>query len=164
LFPAPLLDEAHHLLSAYRAQGLRLATAESCTGGLISALLTAIPGASQVVERGFVPYSNEAKSEALGVPPDLITAEGAVSSAVARAMAEGALRHSRADIALSVTGVAGPDGGSPTKPAGLVHLALARRGTPTLSQECRFGDVGRERVRSLAVWAALDLLKGALAS
>ncbi len=157
MFPLALQDEAARLLDAFRARGLRLATAESCTGGLIAALLTEIPGASEVLERGFVPYTNAAKHESLGVAAALIEVHGAVSEPVARAMAEGALAHSRADIAVSVTGVAGPGGGSATKPVGLVHLAAARRGGPTLHQECRFGDIGRGEVRLEAVAVALSL-------
>ena len=111
--------------------GLKLATAESCTGGLIAAILTEVPGSSDVFERGFVTYSNEAKTELLGVPAELIEKHGAVSEEVARAMASGALGHSRADIAVAVTGVAGPGGGTTAKPVGLVHLAAARRGSVT---------------------------------
>jgi nicotinamide-nucleotide amidase len=158
MFPTALRDEAARLLDACRQAGLKIATAESCTGGLVAGLLTEIAGSSDVVERGFVTYSNEAKIEALGVPADLIAAHGAVSEAVARAMAEGALRHARADIALSVTGVAGPGGGSAAKPVGLVHLACARRDRATLHQECRFGDIGREGVRLKSVEAALALV------
>jgi nicotinamide-nucleotide amidase len=162
MFPSAMLNEAARLLDAFRASGLRLATAESCTGGLVAALLTEIPGSSDVVERGFVTYSNAAKHESLGVPEALIVQHGAVSEAVARAMAEGALAHSHADIAVSVTGVAGPAGSSDAKPVGLVHLAAARSGQPTLHQECRFGDIGRTRVRLEAVAVALSLLRRAL--
>jgi nicotinamide-nucleotide amidase len=162
MFSASMLDEAARLLDAFRARRLRLVPAESCTGGLIAALLTEIPGSSDVVERGFVTYSNEAKQENLGVPAALIAAHGAVSEAVARAMAEGALTHSHADIAVSVTGVAGPGGASEAKPVGLVHLAAARAGGPTLHQECRFGDIGRGEVRSKSVEVALSLLRRAL--
>ena len=123
MFDDALIREAASLLDACRARALKLATAESCTGGLIAALLTEIPGSSDVVERGFVTYSNAAKTEQLGVPADLIATHGAVSEPVARAMAEGALSHSHADLAVSVTGVAGPGGGTATKPVGLVHLA-----------------------------------------
>lgn len=158
MFPPAMQDEAMRLLDAFRSQGLRLATAESCTGGLVAALLTEIPGSSDVVERGFVTYSNEAKMECLGVANDLLAAHGAVSEAVARAMAEGAVRHSHAAIAVSVTGVAGPGGGSEAKPVGLVHLAAARAGGATLHQECRFGDIGRAEVRARSVEAALALL------
>jgi nicotinamide-nucleotide amidase len=162
MFPSATQDEAARLLDAFRVRGLRLAMAESCTGGLIAALLTEIPGSSDVVERGFVTYSNAAKQENLGVPAALIEAHGAVSEAVARAMAEGALGHSHADIAVSVTGVAGPGGGSEAKPVGLVHLAVARAGGATLHQECRFGDIGRDQVRLKSVEVALSLLWRAL--
>ncbi len=163
MFPSAMLDEAARLLDAFRARRLRLATAESCTGGLIAALLTEIPGSSDVVERGFVTYSNAAKQESLGVAVALLEAHGAISEAVARAMAEGALAHSLADVAVSVTGVAGPGGGSAAKPVGLVHLAAARNGGPTLYQECRFGDIGRDLVRRKSVEVALSLLRQAMA-
>jgi len=162
MFPPPMQDEARRLLDAFRARGLKLATAESCTGGPIAGLLTEIPGSSDVVERGFVTYSNDAKLECLGVPEVLLDAHGAVSEAVARAMAEGAVRHARAAMAGSVTGVAGPGGGSEAKPVGLVHLAAARAGGATLHRECRFGDVGRGEVRARSVEAALALLWSAL--
>jgi nicotinamide-nucleotide amidase len=162
MFPPAMQDEARRLLDAFRARGLKLATAESCTGGLIAGLLTEIPGSSDVVERGFVTYSNEAKMECLGVPEALLQAHGAVSEAVARAMAEGAAKRARADVAVSVTGVAGPGGGSGSKPVGLVHLAAARAGGTTLHRECRFGDVGRGEVRARSVEAALALLWSAL--
>jgi nicotinamide-nucleotide amidase len=162
MFPSALQDEAARLLDACRTGAKRIATAESCTGGLIAALLTEIPGSSDVVERGFVTYSNEAKIEMLGVPADLIAAHGAISEAVARAMAEGALLASKADIAISVTGVAGPGGGSEAKPVGLVHLAAARAVGSTLHRECRFGDIGRDLVRFKSVEVALALLWQAL--
>src|SRR6185295_1657558 len=130
MFPADLLQLAEDFLHVCRRKSLTVCTAESCTGGLIAALLTEIPGSSDVVERGFVTYSNAAKAEQLGVPADLIAVHGAVSEPVARTMAEGALSHSHADLAVSVTGVAGPGGGSLAKPVGLVHLAAARRGAP----------------------------------
>ena len=141
-----------------RRQGLRLACAESCTGGLIAAYLTAIAGSSDVFERGFVTYTNEAKIEMLGVDASRIASEGAVSEVVARAMAEGALLHSPADVAIAVTGIAGPGGGSDDKPVGLVHIACAREGYPTSHQKCLFGDQGRNRIRLLSVAAALDIL------
>lgn len=162
MFPPPLLVEAERLLAAFRTRGRRIATAESCTGGLIAGLLTEIAGSSDVFERGFVTYSNDAKQECLGVPEGLIAAHGAVSEPVARAMAEGALAGSRADIAVSVTGVTGPGGGTAAKPVGLVHLAAARSGGATLHKEYRFGDIGREGVRIKAVEAALVLLREAL--
>lgn len=164
MFEERLMREADSLLEACRTRGLKLATAESCTGGLIAALLTEIPGSSDVVERGFVTYSNAAKTEQLGVPADLIAVHGAVSEPVARAMAEGALSHSHADLAVSVTGVAGPGGGSTAKPVGLVHLATARRGTPTLLQELRLGDIGRGPIRMATVEAALALIRRGLGS
>jgi nicotinamide-nucleotide amidase len=162
MFPSAMQDEAARLLEAFRAKGLRIATAESCTGGLVSALLTEVPDSSDVLERGFVTYSNEAKHESLGVANTMLATHGAVSEPVARAMAEGALRHSHADIAVSVTGLAGPGGGTDAKPIGLVHLAAARAGGPTLHQECRFGDIGRDQVRTKAVEFALSLLRRAL--
>jgi nicotinamide-nucleotide amidase len=150
------------LLDACRAKGWKLATAESCTGGLIAGALTAIPGSSDVVDRGFVTYSNAAKVEMLGVSPALIAAHGAVSEEVARAMAEGALAQSRADLAAAVTGIAGPGGGSAAKPVGLVHLAAAARAGATLHLECRFGDIGRDAVREATVREALGLLAAAV--
>ena len=159
MFPDDMLQEAADLLDACRGAGLKLATAESCTGGLIAGLLTEIAGSSDVVERGFVTYSNEAKQELIGVPAATIESHGAVSKATASAMAEGALDHARADISVSVTGVAGPGGGSAAKPVGLVHLAAARRGRPTIHRECRFGDIGRTEVRIASVRAALELIR-----
>jgi nicotinamide-nucleotide amidase len=157
-----LKERAAALLDVYRQKGLKIATAESCTGGLVAALLTEISGSSAVVERGFVTYSNEAKTELIGVPADLIGTHGAVSEPVARAMAEGAVAHSRADVAVGITGVAGPTGGTATKPVGLVHLGLARKGAPTIHLERRYGDLGRENVRRRAVEDALSLLEQAV--
>jgi nicotinamide-nucleotide amidase len=161
MFPPDLTARAAALLESCRAAGLKIVTAESCTGGLVAGLLTEIPGSSAVVERGFVVYSNEAKQELLHVPVETIRAEGAVSEATARSMAEGALSASRADIAVSVTGVAGPDGGTPTKPVGLVWFGLARRDRRTVAREERFGDIGRAKVRLVSVGVALDLLEAA---
>ena len=155
-------DRAAALLDAYRQRGLKIATAESCTGGLVAALLTEIAGSSAVVERGFVTYSNEAKTELIGVPASLIAAHGAVSEPVARAMAEGAVAHSYADVAVAITGIAGPGGATATKPVGLVHFGLARKGTATVHLERRYGDLGRENVRRRAVEDALLLLEQAL--
>ena len=154
-----LVVEATALLAICRAKGLKLATAESCTGGLVAAILTEIPGSSDVVERGFVTYSNEAKIEMLSVPASLITKHGAVSKEVARAMALGALKHSRADIAVSVTGVAGPGGGSAEKPVGLVHFGACRKGQEVQHTEQRFGDIGRHEVRMRSVAEALALAR-----
>lgn len=162
MFAAGLIALAEAVLAEARSKGLMLATAESCTGGLIAGLLTGIPGSSEVLERGFVTYSNRAKAEMLGVDPALIARQGAVSAEVARAMAEGALAHSGADAAIAVTGIAGPGGGSADKPVGLVHLAAARRGGETRHQACRFGDIGRDAVRLASVEAALVLLRAVL--
>ncbi len=152
-----ILTEAAAVLERLRACGLRLATAESCTGGLIAAALTHIPGSSDVVDRGFVTYSNEAKTEMLGVPAALIAANGAVSEPVAAAMAEGAVARSLADVAVSVTGVAGPGGGSAEKPVGLVWFGLARRGQAVHTERHIFpGD--RAGVREATVARALMLL------
>jgi nicotinamide-nucleotide amidase len=147
------------LMVSAKAKALKIATAESCTGGLVAAAITAIPGASAVLERGFVTYSNEAKTEMLGVPAELIERRGAVSQEVALAMVEGALKNSRADIAVAVTGVAGPDGGSEQKPVGLVHIAAAKRGGARLHEERRFGDIGRNEVQAESAVAALALLQ-----
>jgi nicotinamide-nucleotide amidase len=161
MFSEALKSEAAALLDALRRRELKLATAESCTGGLIAALLTEIPDSSDVVDRGFVTYSNDAKTETLGVPARLIAEHGAVSREVAVAMADGAIAHSRAELAVAVTGVAGPSGGSPQKPVGLVHIAAARLGRSPLHQECRFGDIGRDQIRIKAVEVALALLRRA---
>lgn len=155
---ADILTQAEDLLIACRAAGVMVATAESCTGGLIAASLTAIAGSSDVVERGFVTYSNQAKTELVGVDPALIDIHGAVSEPVARAMADGAVARSRADLAISVTGVAGPGGGSADKPVGLVWFGCARRGEATTSTSRVFpGD--RMAVRRATVALALDLLR-----
>ena len=152
-----ILDQAISVLAACRARGLMLATAESCTGGLIAAALTAIAGSSDVVDRGFVTYSNAAKTEMLGVPERLIAAEGAVSAPVARAMAAGALDRSRAAIAVAVTGVAGPGGGTEAKPVGLVWFGLAVLGGEVRSESLVFaGD--RAAVRAATVSHALALI------
>ena len=158
MFPPDLLDIATRLLAECRARHLKLATAESCTGGLIAGLLTEIAGSSDVVERGFVTYSNEAKSELVGVPPELIARVGAVSEEVARAMAEGAVARAKVDLAVAVTGIAGPGGATPGKPVGLVHFACARAGRPMLHERHEFGEIGRGPVRLTSVALALDLL------
>jgi len=158
-----LLRAAKTLLVQAQARGLKLATAESCTGGLIAATLVRVPGSSALLERGFVTYSNDAKIEMLGVPEALIARRGAVSAEVAMAMAEGALAHARVELALAVTGIAGPEGGSPEKPVGLVHIAAARKSGPRLHEEKRFGAIGRENVQRETVLAALALLMRVLA-
>ena len=156
-----LVEQAGQLLDALRERRLMLATAESCTGGLISAYLTEVPGSSDVLERGFVTYSNQAKMQMLGVPAELIDEYGAVSEQVACAMAEGALTHSAADIAVSVTGVAGPGGGSVDKPVGLVCFAVARRGAAAKPSQQTYGDIGRGTVREKSVAEAFTLIRSA---
>ena len=159
MFPPALIDRAATLLAACRARGLKIAAAESCTGGLVAGLLTEIPGSSAVVERGFVVYSNLAKQEMLGVPQATLAEWGAVSAATARAMAEGALARSAADLAVAITGVAGPDGGTAEKPVGLVWFGAARRGDAPQTLERRFGPLGRTAIRLAAVETALELLE-----
>ncbi len=156
---AELKKSASDLLDELRSQGLMLSAAESCTGGLISACLTDIPGSSDVLERGFVTYSNAAKTEMLGVPPEIIETNGAVSEEVAIAMASGALAHSKAGISVAVTGIAGPGGGSDDKPVGLVHIAGQRRGGSVTHIRCEFGDIGRSEVRERTVAEALRLVR-----
>ncbi len=162
IFNEILAARAAALLERCRQAGVMIATAESCTGGLVAALLTEIPGSSSVVERGFVTYSNEAKNELIGVPMELISAYGAVSPQVACAMAEGAIAHSRAQLSVAITGVAGPGGGSPEKPVGLVQFATAFKGGETIAVEKRFGELSRAKIRWLAVETALDLLESRL--
>src|SRR5580704_15218959 len=159
MFPSPLLRLPEVVIVDARERKLRIATAESCTGGLIGGLLTEIPGSSDVFERGFIVYSNRAKSDMLGIPGDLIADMGAVSEAVARAMAEGAVENSNAHVAVAVTGVAGPGGGTKLKPIGLVHIAAARERRSILHEAHRFGDIGRGEIRIKAVEAALLLLQ-----
>lgn len=159
-FDVTLLENAKALLALCRDKGLQIATAESCTGGLIAGCLTEIAGSSDVVERGFVTYSNAAKNEMLGVPADMIETHGAVSAEVAEAMARGALDRSHADLAVSATGIAGPGGATPNKPVGLVYLGIARRGGPARADRFVFpGD--REAVRIATVVEALRLLREA---
>ncbi len=158
----PILELAHAVLAKARDNNLRIVTAESCTGGLIAAMLTEVPGSSDVLDCGFVVYSNRAKSDLLGIPADLIAAQGAVSEAVARAMAERALKNSDAQIAVAATGIAGPGGGTALKPVGLVHIAAAREGHATLHEKHRFGDVGRSEIRYRSVEAGLCLLQRVL--
>ena len=150
-FDPALEDRARRLVERYATAGLKIVTAESCTGGLVAGLITEIAGSSAVLERGFVVYSNEAKVGLLGVAPETLAAVGAVSAQTAREMAAGALEHSRADISVSITGVAGPGGGSAEKPVGLVHFACARRNGPVVHVERRFGDIGRSAVRRAAI-------------
>jgi nicotinamide-nucleotide amidase len=163
-----MVVSARRVLDACFARKLKIALAESCTGGLVAATLTEIPGSSHVFERGFVTYSNEAKQDLLGVPAELFAAQGAVSDEVAEAMANGALAHSRAQIALSVTGVAGPDGGTAEKPVGLVHFGLAQAERPTLLVRKHFTGahgkpLSRADIRRQAVLTGLQLLLEAAA-
>jgi nicotinamide-nucleotide amidase len=161
MLPETTLHEAESLLAACRSRGIMVATAESCTGGLIAAALTAIGGSSDVVDRGFVTYSNDAKNHMIGVPLALIKSHGAVSGQVAAAMAEGALARSRAAIAVSVTGVAGPAGGSAEKPVGLVWFGLARAGAPVITERQVFpGD--RTSIRAATVSFAFKMIRAAL--
>jgi nicotinamide-nucleotide amidase len=159
-----LVVRATALIHACAGLGLTIATAESCTGGLLAGLLTEVPGSSAVLERGFVTYSNAAKTDMLGVPAELIAQYGAVSGPVAGAMAEGAIAFSRAHIAVSITGVAGPGGGSADKPVGLVHFARTERGGETYRHEKRFDDNGRAGIRRAALDYALSLLEERIAS
>jgi nicotinamide-nucleotide amidase len=159
MFDEHLLMLARLTLDEAQQRRLKIVTAESCTGGLIAGLLTEIPGSSATVERGFVVYSNKAKEEMLGVPGDLIADAGAVSEPVVRAMAEGALKESRANIAVAVTGVAGPGGGTPLKPVGLVHFAVARENKPIFHQAMRFGEIGRNKVRLATIETALEMVR-----
>ena len=156
-----MMSRAAALLDAYRGKSLKIATAESCTGGLVAALLTEISGSSAVVERGFVTYSNEAKTELIGVPADLIATHGAVSEPVARAMAEGALTHSRADVAVGITGVAGPTGGTAHKPVGLTFIGVAWEGGSQIKRVMYAGD--RAAIRDRAAHGVLWLLHDKLA-
>jgi nicotinamide-nucleotide amidase len=159
LLPAALVAKAREVIDANRAAGRRITVAESCTGGLVSAALTEIPGSSAVLDRGFVTYSNESKQETLGVPTDIIDAFGAVSVATAWAMAQGALKHSGADIAVAISGIAGPEGGSKQKPVGTVVFARAVRGSEDVDAEERFLDAtNRATVRRQAALVALELL------
>jgi nicotinamide-nucleotide amidase len=158
MFSSPLLRLAEVVVADARAAKLRIATAESCTGGMIGTLLTEIPGSSAVFDRGFIVYTNRSKQDLLNVPGDLIADMGEVSEAVARMMAEGAVENSNAQLAVAVTGIAGPGGGTAMKPIGLVHIAACREGRSILHEEQRFGDIGRTEVRLKTCEAALSLL------
>jgi nicotinamide-nucleotide amidase len=161
MLPEATLEEAKSLLAVCRSKGIMLATAEGCTGGLIAAALTGIAGSSDVVDRGFVTYSNEARNQMVGVPMPLIEAHGAVSAQVAAAMADGALARSRAAIAISVTGVAGPGGGSVAKPVGLVYFGLARTGILAITERKIFpGD--RAAIRAATVSHVFKMIRAAL--
>ena len=150
------------LLQQCRLHGVKIATAESCTGGMLAALITSVPGSSDVFDCSFVTYSNEAKKRMLHVSHDIIADHGAVSRECSLAMAHGAILESAATLAVSITGIAGPGGGTSAKPVGLVHLACARRNGATLHREERFGDIGRDAVRVASVEVALELLESQL--
>ncbi len=158
MFPKAVRELAQAVIERARSRGVMLATAESCTGGLVAAALTAIPGSSDVVAGGLVTYSNAAKTRLLGVDAALVAAAGAVSEPVARAMAAGAAARFGADLAVAITGIAGPGGGSADKPVGLVHFASADAESETRHREARFGDIGRDEVRMASVEVALEML------
>jgi len=157
-WPKDIEDAARAIIEDFSARGLTVATAESCTAGLIAGALTEIAGSSSVFDRSFVTYSNEAKQQMIGVCAETLKAHGAVSRPTALEMAEGALRQSGAAVTVAVTGIAGPGGGSPEKPVGLVHLAAARKDRETLHREMRYGDIGRSAVRLATVRTALEML------
>ena len=158
MFPSSIENLARMVLATAREKNMTLATAESCTGGLIAAALTEIPGSSDVFDRGFVTYSNNAKRDMLGVSGELIVDLGAVSEPVARAMAEGAMVVGEVDAAVAVTGVAGPGGGTPLKPVGLVHIACAIKGQNIMHDFFQFGDIGREEIRARTAEEALQMM------
>ncbi|MDX0953189.1 nicotinamide-nucleotide amidohydrolase family protein [Sinorhizobium medicae] len=158
MWPADIEQKARHIIRDFTARGLKLATAESCTGGLIVGALTEVAGSSSVIDRGFVTYSNEAKIEMLGVAGETLAAHGAVSRETAVEMALGTVTNSASDFAVAVTGIAGPSGGSAEKPVGLVHLAAAGRDGAMRHREMRYGDLGREAIRLATVRTALDLV------
>ena len=158
LFPADIEAQAAEIVKRFTQRHLMVATAESCTGGLIAGALTDIAGSSAVVDRGFVTYTNEAKQQMLGVRQDTLVQFGAVSKETALQMVHGALFRSRASVAVAVTGIAGPGGGSGAKPVGLVHLAAKSRSGALLHREMRYGDIGRNAVRLATVRTALDMI------
>jgi len=154
-----LVEQARTLLDLCRTRRLKITTAESCTGGLVAATLTDIPGSSDVVDRAFVTYSNAAKQTMLGVAPALLERYGAVSRETAEAMARGALAHAPVHLAVAITGIAGPGGAVPGKPVGLVHFAACSRTRRIVHQERQFGNIGRTQVREASVALALDMLR-----
>lgn len=158
LFPQEVIDKAEWVIRLLIKKEMMTATAESCTGGLIAAALTEVSGSSAVVDRGFVTYSNDAKMDMLGVQADTLKRFGAVSQQTAFEMAKGALSHSKAQIAIAVTGIAGPGGGSAEKPVGLVHLAVASQDGRLAHREMLYGDIGRDKVRMATVATALDMI------
>lgn len=158
MWPNDIQATASKIIADFTARGLKVATAESCTGGLIAGALTEISGSSAVVDRGFVTYSNDAKIQMLGVDPATLAAHGAVSRQTAVEMARGAVARSEADFAVAVTGIAGPGGGSPEKPVGLVHLSATGRNGTALNREMHYGDIGRDAVRLATIRTALEML------
>lgn len=162
MFSDLIINLANEILDLCRAEKLQIATAESCTGGLIIGALTEIAGSSDVVDRGFITYTNQAKIDMLSVSTETLKTYGAVSAETARAMVRGALNNSTSDIAVSVTGIAGPGGGSKEKPVGLVHMATARRDGKIIHEKHNFGDIGRQKVREATIIAAFTLLKQAI--
>ncbi|MBY3228458.1 CinA family protein [Rhizobium laguerreae] len=164
LFPDDILSAAEAIVRDFTAAGLMISTAESCTGGLIAGALTEISGSSAVVDRGFVTYTNSAKIEMLGVQAETLSRFGAVSEETARQMVHGALFRSRADIAVAVTGIAGPGGGSAEKPVGLVHLAAKSRAGALIRRKVLYGDIGRSEVRLATIRTALEMVRSLLAA
>jgi nicotinamide-nucleotide amidase len=158
MFDLVTLESAEHLLEVCKRKKLTVTAAESCTGGLVAAALSAISGSSSVLDRGYVTYSNRAKEEMLGVTPTTLDAHGAVSRECAEEMAKGALSRANVDLSVSITGIAGPTGGTPEKPVGLVHFAAASRGGRLIAFEGQYGDVGRSQVRRLSLLQALAML------
>src|ERR1700742_5319434 len=162
MFSLEIVTLARLLVDEARERSLRIVTAESCTGGLVAGAICQVAGASDVFERGFVTYSNRAKQELLGIPGDLIADLGAVSEPVARMMAEGALENSNAHLAVAITGVAGPGGGTELKPVGLVHFATIRANQSVQHRVERFGDIGRAAIQLASVEVALEMLRARL--
>lgn len=163
MFPERIFNLALLVSDELRERRLRVTTAESCTGGLVAALFTEISGSSKVFDRGFVTYSNRAKEEVLGVPGDLLADYGAVSEPAARMMAEGALEVGRANIAVAITGIAGPEGGTPMKPVGTVHFACLRENRALVHEMVQFGPIGRAEVRMASVEKALEMIREQIA-
>ncbi|ASR06540.1 CinA family protein [Rhizobium sp. PEPV16] len=162
LFPQDIISTAEAIVRDFTAAGLMISTAESCTGGLIAGALTEISGSSAVVDRGFVTYTNSAKMEMLGVQAETLLRFGAVSEETARQMVHGALFRSRAEIAVAVTGIAGPGGGSAEKPVGLVHLAAKSRAGTLIHRKMLYGDIGRSEVRLATIRTALEMVRSLL--
>ncbi len=158
MFDLTIMEAAEHLLTLCTRKHLTVATAESCTGGLVAGAISAISGSSAVLDRGFVTYSNRAKQQMLGVKPDTLDFYGAVSAQCAEEMAKGALAHAGVDLAVSITGIAGPTGATPGKPVGLVYFAAVSRGGQLIAHESQFGEIGRSQVRRLSVLQALAML------